>query len=436
MIRTMTGFRCPNHIRVTLAKMEAMEAFVAALKKTLEIETVPMNPTPKTGSLLRFEFLALCLIIVAAFCNVSVFYSFYHYLGVIGIPPAWRGFLVGLEPMAAFILRLILLPWLHVRNAMTVLIISLLLLIATSCAYLWVTAIPAMIVLRVFHGAVFVLLTSAAIALVVNFIPAEKSGRGFSAISIAMMIPYAVIPPLFEALLPFVRSEADLYAAVSILSVAAIFLLAAARGRIGDALRGMDGVLLRRPTFSEIRENFRLRSVFFLLSAIFMVYLAHATFFYFMKDLSLQIRAGNVGLFFTISMATMIAVRAFGTALFDRMNKISTLQKSLALLIPCLILLPHAAFPAAYYLSAAVYGVCLGVILPLLNALLFSASPPSLRGLNTNMTLFTMDAAYFVIPYLGGMVITIGAGFDALFYIAAGFVMFSLALTRNGGLDR
>lgn len=35
MIRPMTSFRYPNHIRVTLAKMEAMEAFAAALKRTL-----------------------------------------------------------------------------------------------------------------------------------------------------------------------------------------------------------------------------------------------------------------------------------------------------------------------------------------------------------------------------------------------------------------
>lgn len=35
MIRPMTGFRYPNHIRVTIARMEAMEAFVAALKKIL-----------------------------------------------------------------------------------------------------------------------------------------------------------------------------------------------------------------------------------------------------------------------------------------------------------------------------------------------------------------------------------------------------------------
>ncbi len=35
MIRPMTGFRYPNHIRISLAKMDAMEAFVAALKKIL-----------------------------------------------------------------------------------------------------------------------------------------------------------------------------------------------------------------------------------------------------------------------------------------------------------------------------------------------------------------------------------------------------------------
>jgi predicted MFS family arabinose efflux permease len=387
-----------------------------------------MNPKSKTQSLFSFEFLALCLIIMAAFCNISVFYSFFHYLGIIGVPFAWRGFLVGLEPMSAFLLRLLVIPWLHVRNAKIVLTISLLLLIATSCAYLWVTTVPAMIVLRIVHGAVFVLLTSAVIVLIVNFIPEEKTGQGFSAVSIATMIPYALIPPLFEALLPAVRNEADIYAAVSIFSIAAIFLLAIVRKRIGDALRGMDGVVLHRPAFSEIRENFRRPSVFFLLLTAFLIFLAHATFFYFMKDLSLQIRTGDVGLFFTISITAMIAVRAFGAALFDRMDKLSTLQKSLALLIPCLILLPHSTSRVSYYLLGAAYGLCLGSILPLLNALLFSASPPSLRGLNTNTTLFAMDAAYFVTPYLGGMLITSGTRFDALFYIAAGFVMLSLAL--------
>ncbi len=36
MIRPMTGFRYPNHIRITIARMEAMEAFIGALQKILK----------------------------------------------------------------------------------------------------------------------------------------------------------------------------------------------------------------------------------------------------------------------------------------------------------------------------------------------------------------------------------------------------------------
>ncbi|HNT56557.1 MAG TPA: hypothetical protein PKL99_01650, partial [Syntrophales bacterium] len=84
-----------------------------------------MDQPSSPRKLLSFEFLALCLVIVSAFCNVSVFYSFYHYLGTIDIPLPWRGFLVGLEPMSAFILRLVVLPWLHMRNALAVTMASL-----------------------------------------------------------------------------------------------------------------------------------------------------------------------------------------------------------------------------------------------------------------------------------------------------------------------
>jgi len=108
---------------------------------------------------------------VAAFCNVSVFYSFYHYLETIDVTIGWRGFLLGLEPMAAFILRLFILPWLHVRNAIAVTMASLVLLVAVSCSYIWALSVPALIVIRILHGASFVLLTSGVISLVVNFIP-------------------------------------------------------------------------------------------------------------------------------------------------------------------------------------------------------------------------------------------------------------------------
>ena len=36
MVRTMTGFRFPNWIRITLARAPAMEAFAKALRNSLE----------------------------------------------------------------------------------------------------------------------------------------------------------------------------------------------------------------------------------------------------------------------------------------------------------------------------------------------------------------------------------------------------------------
>jgi len=387
-----------------------------------------MNPNPSSGGLFTFEFFALCLIIVVAFCNVSVFYSFYYYLGVVDIPVVWRGFLVGLEPMAAFALRLLVLPWLHLRNAYAITMAALVLLIAVSCSYLFVTTVAGLIVVRILHGAVFVLLTSAVIALMVNFIPPEKSGQGFSTLSVATMIPYAVIPPASEALLPYVSSAADIYAGVSVFSLAGIVLMMLAHRRIAAAVGRMDTVLMRRVTLLEIRDNFRRRSILILLSAILMIYLAHATFFYFMKNLSLENNVGNVGIFFSISIVMVIAVRLLGTVVFDRFNKSRLLLAVLPLLLACLVLLPGIKTEVAYYLLAVVYGLSIGVAFPIFNALLYAASAPGLRGLNTNMTLFAMDAAYFLMPYLGGMLIALGAGFAMLFYTAAGFVLLCIFL--------
>jgi histidinol-phosphate aminotransferase len=39
MVRTMTGFRFPNYIRITISKMDAMEAFVESLAKIVPTPT-------------------------------------------------------------------------------------------------------------------------------------------------------------------------------------------------------------------------------------------------------------------------------------------------------------------------------------------------------------------------------------------------------------
>lgn len=380
------------------------------------------------AKLLTVEFVVLNLVVALSFCNISVFYSFFHYLGTLDLPPAWRGFLVGLEPLTAFVLRLVAIPFIHGRNALALMAVSLVTLILVSWSYLGAVTIPALIALRVLHGATFVLLTSAAISLLVLFIPREKSGQGFGLVSVATMLPYAVMPPLMEALLPFVGDEARIYAGVSGFGLLALLLIAATGRRIAGSLKARQTAPLGRPPLAGIGENLRQRDVLWLLAVILLVCLAHASVFYFMKNLSLETRAGQVGQFFLIAMVAMIVVRAFGGLVIDRLDKFLLLTAALAVLLCCFLLFPRVGAPSLYYSLAGLYGVSMGVILPILNALLFAASSPAMRGVNTNFSLFMMDAGYFLTPYLGGMLVAGGAGFGSVFVGGAGFVLLALIL--------
>ena len=370
---------------------------------------------------MTYEFILFCLITIATFCTISIFYSFHHYLVKIDIPPLWRGIIVGLEPMTAFILRLVILPWLQVRDTPAIIAASVVAMIFIGLGYLWASTVASLIVLRIFHGAAIVFLTVAVTALGVNFIPPERSGQAFGIVLIVTIAPYAFIPPIAEAILPYLRNEADLYAGVSIFVFIALLLLAWGWKRITGYLAGMDDALLRRPNRRELFNNFRIAAVRKMLWCFFLVYLVHATLFFFLKDLTLEITAGRVGAFFSIFMTMSIAVRLVGSHYFDRANKKKLLLAGFAAMATCFAVLPTTGSPGLYYLLAGLYGLGMGIIMPVMNALLFTASPPALRGLNVNMTMFTLDLGYFIMPYMGGLLIALGMGFSILFYAGAGF---------------
>ena len=353
------------------------------------------------------EFIAVTVILLFAFLNIAVFFSFYTYLGRIGVSPAWKGFLLGLEPMAAFLLRPLVVSRLHAGNAPDWMAASLVLLVLALVSYPYVVSVPGIAAVRIVHGAAFVLLVSAAFTVVVNFIPRQRSAEGFSVISLATLIPYAVMPPVTEYLLGRVGSEAAIYAGVAFLALpAAVLLLCVRKKMIVEA--NARGAVLSRSTLADVLESFRNRDIALLFGINFFIYISHATVFFFMKDFALAAGMRNVGAFFTIYTAVMIAVRLLGNRVFDRLDKLRTLSAALAALAVCLLALRFVSSEAFFYALAAVYGLCVGVGLPMLNAALFDVSPPRHRGLNTNIALFMMDGGFFLGPYLGGAVIAAG----------------------------
>lgn len=378
--------------------------------------------------LFTFEFICLNLVSFFAFSNMAVFYSFFSYLEKIGIPVEWRGFLLGLEPMSAFSLRLAIIPLLHLGNAAGVMLLALLMLVVALASYGWLVTVPGLILLRIFHGAAFVLLVSSSMALLVHFIPKERSGEGFGFVSIAVLIPYAVMPPVTEALLTHVGSEATIYRGVTVLAIPAFLILIGLRKRIQLSLAGASVALARRPTMEEIRMNLKESRVVLLLAVNLFLYLCYATVFFFMKEHCQKIGITNVGRFFTIATLVMVALRLSGGTLFDKVDKVKALGVFTAILAPCFILFGRIDSDHMLTLLAVVYGLCIGAILPLLNAALFVASPPQLRGLNTNLSLFMMDAGFFLSPYAGGLLLAGGIAVATVFRICAGILALNLIL--------
>ena len=378
--------------------------------------------------LFTFEFVTLNLVIFFAFCNLAVFYSFFSYLERIGIPAYWRGFLVGLEPMSAFVLRLAAIPMLHAGNAAAAMLNALSMIVTALCSYGWVTTIPGLAALRIFHGAAFVLLVSAGMALVVHFIPKEKSGQGFGFVSLSTLVPYAVMPLLSEVLLGQTQNEAHMYRAVTVLAAPAFVLLFLLRKRLKRSLGSMDRALVTRPKPEEIRRDLQDPRIVILLAVNFFLYLCYAFVFYFMKSFDTVNSMGRVGSFFTISTLVIIALRLPGGFFFDKVDKTRMLQVAMFLLVTCFVLFGVIKTGRELHQLACYYGLCIGLITPLLNSLLFNVSTPHLRGVTTNLALFAMDAGFSISPYAGGAFIASGHSFATLFDICAGVILVNVGL--------
>ncbi len=362
-----------------------------------------------------FEFAALSAIVLLGFCNLSIFYSFNNYLVRLGVPAHTRGLLLGLEPMTAFILRPILSPALHAGNGIRWMQVGLLTVAAALLSYPLASWVPALALVRIIHGAGFVTLVSAAAALLVYFIPAERSAEGYAVFSVSSQLPYALMPLLVEGLLPVAGSEAYVYAGAAVLALPPLGLLTLLRARLAARLRSAGSIRTTRPTLAELRRNLEERAVRGLLAINLLLFLAHTTVFFFMKDFCLALGGGDVGFFFTISSAVIIAVRLLGGRLLNRVPKRPALGLSMGGLALAFFWLSRLGSPHFLYLLAAGYGLCLGVIMPLLNAAIFLASRPDMRGLNSNLMLFMMDAGFFLAPILSGALLAAGHSVAWLF---------------------
>ena len=355
-----------------------------------------------------------------AYANMSLFFSFYGYLRSLGIDPEWYGVLMGVFSAVSLAVRPVVSPFFHSRNARRYLYIGTAMLIAALASYSLVKGFWGMFLVRGFHGLAFVVVGSALMSLIIDYIPEGRSARVFGMIAIITLIPNTGIPPVLPFLIRALGGFTQvlmLFAGISLLIFPMIVILSPPGEEPGSSR-------MNRPlSFREVRQDLRERRVLLTLAAMLLLYSGHALVFFFLDGYGRSIGIVGTGFFPTLATVSEIGVRVAAGSLFDRMSKGRLLTWTMIGLAVGYAALAHVPNRVAFFALGAVLGLGCGIAMPVFNGLMFDLSEPKFRAFNINLGLQMFQGGFFLGPFLGGPFVA-HWGFGRLFYLCA---LFSLA---------
>ncbi len=378
---------------------------------------------PSGTRLFTRDFLLLNFVIFLTYCNIAVFFQFHQYLLKLSMPPQWTGFLIGIFAFCALSVRPVISPLLNPHNGAKWIAIGTVGVMGALFCYAFAQHFWSMVLVRLLHGAAYVVMATAVMARMIGCIPPDRSGQAFGMVSVITLLPYAVIPPLLE---PAIRGLGGflpaLYLTALILGLIFPLLGLLRPGGPGEASRQSYDISLQ-----DVMGNIFNPKIGALLVISLLVFTAFTPVFYFLKGYGQKIGISNVGWFFTLSTVTEIGVRLLGGRLLDRWHKGRFLGVSLIGLAVAYGLFARVTGVKMFYLLALLFGLCWGVALPLLNGLLFDLSEPRLRPLNANLGLEMFQGGFFLGPLAGGWILY-RFDYKALFDACALMILVAIGL--------
>lgn len=399
---------------ISLKKLFSPGKFVGPAKQPKRWD----KPEQVPQKLFSRDFVLLFLMAMCSNSFIAVYYCFEQWMGSIGVPPEWRGILLS----CLFAMLLIFRPLTSVlmlkHGKLWPMTISLAVCTLVMLAYPFVTramAIPMIMGLRLIQGVALAVYSACTISVLVQCIPPGQSAKGFAIFSLTMLLPYSIIPALSEELIPLVGGEAQLFAWMATLGLPSFLMLWLLAKR------------LEKPELPPKDETGAARKELFhaiLHSGLTFVYLACLFFsittiiaVFFMKGLC-TLNGEHAAQFFSTYSLTIILVRVFGSQLMDTLPR-HRVTVFCSCVLAC-VMVGFAISPPSWFIPlAAIYGLALGLLYPLLAAAVYDRSTPETRSVNSNVMMATFDASGMIGPILGGQVIGMGFGYHGVFYTAA-----------------
>lgn len=396
--------------------------------------------TRKT-TLFTFDFIAVCLIAFLTYCNITVFFNFYQHLEQIGIPKEWRGFLIGSSALSTIALFLLASPYVTVKNAVRLASSGAVILLGCGVAYLSAHSVVGLLAVRLAHGVGIYLLTAGCMTMLVAIIPPGHSGQAFSLYSVALLLPYSIVPAVSDALAPVVGSMAQGYWDMSLTLLPGLAMLYGIGRR-----RQARTVAVKPPAAMSLGAMYRNAAspriaLVLLLNTIYII--TFSSLFFLAKGLFESLGLHDVGTYFAIQMFAMIGIRAFGNRVFDRVPKVRLIRISFVLSAVSFVLAARATDAMGLYSSSLAMGIGMGLASPALYGMMYHVAPPDYKSVDSNLMMLSLQLGNFFGPLLGTWVMH-GAGYggfllmDAVASVAALGLTFVLTWPRldHGGLAR
>lgn len=374
--------------------------------------SVVTRGTMANDSLFGRDFLILRGITFLALCNTAVFFNFYPYLLSLGFSTQETGMLIGLYPLSSMVMYGALSRCITSQNACVTMVMGLLITACCGIAYQFLTAMLPLGLIRIASGLGLFLTMASCMTLFVAVIPPLQAGLAFSLYSVAMLLPYSIMPAITELTQSWFANPATMYMLTAMLLVPTAFLVALHKTSMCSNICVEQASADESPDNSNYRHNLlrgQIAAILFVNATYFFLF---SSLFYFLKGYGLEQGIENPGYFFTIQMGIMVTIRLFGSRVFDMYSKERLILAALVITGIGYGFLAVGVSGFLFFAIAALFGMGMGLCIPPLNALMYLHSEPHFRGYNANMMMLAMHFGSFAGPF-GGSWLIAGGGYPA-----------------------
>ena len=347
--------------------------------------------------------------LIITFLHFFILLNFYMLMVIISIfaidsfhsSPSEAGFSAGIFVIGALIARLFSGKWIERIGRKKTLYAGLILSLVMTLLYFGINGIVFLLVVRLFHGAGFGIASTAAVTIVANIIPKERTGEGLGYFMLSNTLGMAVGP--------FLSMFISRHGSFSMIFVAcAIF---AALGFVNALFLSVPEIGLTKEQLASTR-GFNFRS-FFEPKAIpisivcGMIAFCYSSVFSFLTAYSREIHLVDAASFFFIVYAVaMLFSRPQAGRLFDSKGENSTMYPAILILMVGMVILSQAHDGYVLLLAGAFIGIGFGSVPPIGQAVSVKVTPPHRMALAISTFWMFIDTGVGVGPFVFGLFIT------------------------------